>query len=126
MPLFFIGLLSKYALANDVWRKMAYVGSFGLIGLLYTIFTFVWFMSISLPSKFKNSKARGVYFLVVFGISFFIYWSRFYTSADKLKWTMDSYFSHNSPYDKKNPPIIAKNNKDLNDNGSDGVCTWQK
>lgn len=100
LPPFILSLIFlKFAFVDNIWKKMAYLGSFVLILGLYVIFKFTYFMLIGIPSKMKNKKIRITYFLILLSLTSYAYYSRFYSSSSKLNYTLDTYYKFNSPYD---------------------------
>jgi hypothetical protein len=109
IPLFFMLLLVKYAFEDDIWKKMAYLGSFAAIPVVYGLWKYLFFVFVKVPSKIKKLLWRRVYFMTIIGVSLYVYITRFHNSANKLYWTLDTYYQHNKPLDSSNPPIVLEN-----------------
>ena len=102
-----------YALQNrnseNIWKKMASLGSIAVTFVFFLIFNILGLICLTVPMKLKNKKCRAVYVILLVSWSAYFYYNRFYTSASKTRWTLDSYYLHNAPYDPKNPPQLAEN-----------------
>lgn len=112
-PIITMLLLSYNIFSKDVWRGSSYLGSYVLIGFIYAFLKLCDGLFIKYPSKFKKPLGKFIYYSILVIIVLYVYLTRFHFSANKLNWTIDTYFNHNNPVDPKNPPLFNKDDKEL-------------